>query len=117
MSDLIPGKHLQLEVQEFIETWNNRIWLPKIRGTDRQYRLITQFMKRPFARDNWRESISIMAKSTWLREKMRPRLSIDWYLEPDNFDKIIEGKYVDEETPQPQAQKPVASEGVEEFIP
>lgn len=92
----IPTFGYREEVAEFIEKWNSYIWLPKIRGTDRMAHLIKDAMFRPFFKQHWREIFSIMSKSTWLRTKMRPRLSVEWVLINDNFDKIIEGKYLDE---------------------
>lgn len=85
------------EVEEFINLWNTHIWLPKITGTDRQSAAIRGAMERPFFRKNWRQSFPYMAKSTFLFKKMRPAFRIDWFLEPDNFDKILEGFYFDEE--------------------
>lgn len=83
------------EADEFIDYWNERIWLPKIRGTDRQKKLVTLALTRPFFRENWKEGILMVGKSKWLRDKMRPAFSLEFFLDPDSFDKIVEGKYVD----------------------
>lgn len=93
--------NLRDDVKEFVEKWNSYIWLPKILGTDRQARMIRQAMLRPFFKNNWRESFAIMSKCRFLLYKMRPPLRIDWYLEPDNFDKIMEGLYLDDKDKKP----------------
>lgn len=85
------------DVKSFIEKWNSYIWLPKIVGSDRQAKMIREAMRRPFFARNWMASFEIMARSRWLIFKMRPPLRLDWYLEQDNFDKIIEGAYIDED--------------------
>lgn len=84
------------EVELFIQTWNSHIWLPKILGTDRQVRMIRNALSRPFFAKNWRGCFSMLAKSKFVWSKMKPPLDIDWYLKPDNFDKVMEGKYLDE---------------------
>jgi len=95
----IPSFGYREEVAEFIEKWNSFIWLPKISGSDRQAHAIKNAMFRPFFKNNWRDSFAMMVKSSWIRTKMRPKLRIDWYLIPDNFDKIMEGFYIREEPP------------------
>lgn len=84
------------DVQDFIAEWNSKIWLPKIIVTDRQCKIIRNALRRPFFNTNWRESFKIMARCKWLVFQKRPKLCLDWYLEDDNFDKIIEGKYLDQ---------------------
>ena len=96
------------EVQVFMDTWNEKIWLPKFKCTPRQASLIKDAMMRPYFRAHWKETFALMARSTWLRTKMRPPLSIEWYLVSDNFDKIIEGKYLD----QPEQTNPIADHKV-----
>lgn len=90
------------EVQTFITFWNERIWLPRIRGTDRQSQAIRHALSRPCFRDNYPEAIAEVAKSKFLRgvDGKRFSLSIDWFLEPENFDKILEGKYRDRQPEQ-----------------
>lgn len=85
------------EVKAFVEKWNSHVWLPKIIGTDRQARMIRDAMRRPFFARNWMASFDVMARSKFLVFKMKPSIRIDWYLEPDNFDKIMEGVYLDED--------------------
>lgn len=113
----IPSFGYREEVAEFIAKWNSLIWLPKIDGTDRQAHMIKDAMFRPFFKNNWRASFAMIVKSTWLRTKMRPRLRIDWYLIPDNFDKIMEGLYLDEQSATPDLGQPKAHrDGDEETI-
>lgn len=83
------------EVAQFFEEWNKHIFLPKLIKTDRQASVINDAMHRSFFREHWRASIKVIAKSTFLWTKMKPTLKIDWYLKPDNFDKIMEGFYLD----------------------
>lgn len=92
------------EVQSFISFWNERIWLPPIRGTDRQCKIILSALSRPLFRDNYQEGVAELAKSKFLRgaNEKRFKLSLDWFIDPDNFDKIIEGKYRDHE-PEPKS--------------
>lgn len=105
------------DVKEFIDEWNSKIWLPKIIITDRQCKIIRQALTRPFFRNNWRESFKILAKSSWLVFKKKPRLNLDWYLNPDNFDKIIEGFYITEkEAEKPAGPHKTARNGDEEEI-
>lgn len=91
----IPTFGYREEVAEFIEKWNSLIWLPKIIGSDRQAHAIRDAMMRPFFKSNWRGTFAIMSRCAWLRTKMRPKFTIDWYLVNENFDKIVEGKYLD----------------------
>ena len=84
------------DVKEFFETWNSYIWLPKLRCSDLQAHAIREAMMRPFFKNHWRESFSIMSKSSWIRTKMRPKFSLGWFLVNDNFDKIVDGNYLDE---------------------
>lgn len=94
------------EVKEFIDTWNKHIWLPKIKGSDRQAKLIKEALKRVFFKNNWRESFAILAKSSCLFRKYR--FQLEWFLIPDNFDKVVDEKYVDdmyrERLPLPKAE-------------
>lgn len=39
-----------------------------------------------------------MAKCPFLWSKMRPKITVDWLLISDNFDKVMEGKYLDQKT-------------------
>jgi hypothetical protein len=86
------------EVEEFITEWNSRVWLPKLTRTDRQCKEIRLAMQRPFFKTHWREAFKILARSRWLVLNMKPRFRLDWFLEPDNFDKVIEEFYVDQPT-------------------
>lgn len=94
------------EVEAFIETWNSHLWLPKVLGTDRQCRAIRNALSRPFFAKNWRGCFSMLAKSSFVWSKMKPPLDIDWYLRPDNFDKIMEGKYLDDKYQNERDQRP-----------
>jgi len=107
---------LREEIQQFIDSWNSKIWLPKIQGTPRQATLIRRAFDRPFFRARWKDTFPLMAKSIWLRTKMRPRLSLDWYLESDNFDKIIEGFYIDQPNIDPIANHTIVRNGYDEDI-
>lgn len=91
-----PLLSLRDQTQEFLSEWNGKIWLPKLKVTPRQVALIRDAMSRPFFRDHWREAFPIMAKSPFLWSKMRPKITVDWFLISDNFDKVLEGKYLDE---------------------
>lgn len=93
------------EVQAFINEWNSKIWLPKIILTPRQVAMVRAAMDRPFFRAHWKETFPLLARSVWLRTKMRPAFRVDWYLESDNFDKILEGKYITE----PEPKNPIAN--------
>jgi hypothetical protein len=84
------------EVEEFIEKWNSHIWLPKMQATPAQAKIVRNAMSRPYFKANWRKSFSVLAKSSFVWGKMRPRLNVGWYLEPENFDKLMEGKYIDD---------------------
>jgi hypothetical protein len=81
------------EVKEFIDTWNSHIWLPKVNGSDRQAKLVREALRRPFFKKNWRESFGILAKSPYL---LRKRFRMESFLEPDFFDKIVDGLYLDD---------------------
>jgi hypothetical protein len=93
------------EVQAFIDEWNAKIWLPKIIATPRQVSLIRDAMTKPFFRSHWKETFPIMARSPFLWSKMKPPIKIDWYLESDNFDKILEGHY----SPQQPTNNPIGN--------
>jgi hypothetical protein len=85
------------DVKTIIDKWNSYIWLPKVVGTDRQARLIREALQRPFFKNNWEESFSMMARSSkFLLVKMKPGVRLDWWLVPDNFDKIMEGQYLND---------------------
>lgn len=85
------------EVEEFINKWNSLIYLPRIEATARQAHDIRIAMMRPYFKNNWRKGFEMIAKSSFVWSKMRPAFRIDWYLIDDNFDKIMEGKYLDEQ--------------------
>jgi len=91
------------EVQDFINHWNERVWLPKIRATDRQCKEIRIALSRPVFADMYKQGVAEVAKSKFLRGAVpgynghKFKMTIDWFLHPDNFDKIMEGKYRDEE--------------------
>lgn len=86
------------DVKAIIDKWNSFVWLPKVVGTDRQARLIREALLRPFFKNNWEASFAIMARSSkFLILKMRPGIRLDWWLIPDNFDKIMEGLYLNDE--------------------
>lgn len=92
------------DVKAIIDKWNSFVWLPKAIGTDRQARLIREALQRPFFKNNWEASFAIMARSSkFLILKMRPGIRLDWWLIPDNFDKIMEGQYLNDDATQ---QKP-----------
>src|SRR6516225_305601 len=84
------------ELLDFTTKWNEHIWLPKIKGTDRQLKLIKAAMQRQYFKEHWRESFGIIAKSPFLLKYIGKWFNLEWYLEPDNFDKILEEKYVDD---------------------
>jgi hypothetical protein len=73
-------------------------------------------MERPFFRKHWRESFPNMAKSSFLFKKMRPIFRLDFYLEPDNFDKILEGYYFDEQFKLNELNQQTTRNGDEEEI-
>lgn len=112
----IPTFGYREEVAEFIEKWNGHIWLPKITGTDRQVHIIKEAMFRPFFKQNWRDMFGMMVKSTWLRTKMRPRLRMEWILVPDNFDKLMEGFYLEDEPDTSIGEHKAIRIGDDEFI-
>lgn len=107
---------LREEIQQFIDHWNGKIWLPKIQTTPRQARMIRNAFDRPFFRAHWKETFSILARSVWLRTKMRPAFSLDWYLQSDNFDKILEGKYITEPETNPMSNHKIIRDGDDEDI-
>lgn len=83
------------DVQEVIREWNARLWLPKIIGTDRQCHVIKMALSRPFFQKHWRDALAMLVKCSFLILRKRGPCDIDFFCEPDNFDKIIEGKYLD----------------------
>lgn len=93
-----PTLSLRDDVEQFLEMWNGKVWLPKLKVTPRQVSLIREAMLRPYFRSNWREVFQIMAKCPFLWSKMRPKITVDWLLISDNFDKVMEGKYLDQKT-------------------
>lgn len=96
--DLFTGRSVREDVQAIIDKWNSYMWLPKCVGTDRQARLIREALQRPFFKNNWEASFAVMAKSCkFLILKMKPQIRLDWWLIPDNFDKIMEGLYIDDD--------------------
>lgn len=101
MSLFNPEKNMKENVVIFIEFWNERMWLPKVRGTDRQAREIGAALRRPAFRDNYAEAIAQISRSKFLRggAGRNFRLTLDWFLQDDNFDKVLEGKYQDVEPP------------------
>lgn len=106
------------DLKAIFDEWNSRIWLPKLIQTDRQCSLIKNALLRPFFRLRWREAINILAKCPFLIYKMKPRFSLDWFCDYDNFDKIIEGKYIEDKTgptPIPTIHKAVRN-GDDEYI-
>lgn len=95
------------EVKDFLTFWNSHIWLPKVRGTDRQCKEIRIALSRPLFADYYKEGVAEIAKSKFLRgacpghDGLKFKLDLDWFLHPDNFDKIIEGKYRDKDETKP----------------
>lgn len=92
-------KTMREEVDEFIHFWKTQFWLPKLMGTDRQAKVIRKAMERPMFRDNYREALGEYAKSKFLRgvDTKNFKFTFDWFMEDDNFDKVLEGKYRDHE--------------------
>jgi hypothetical protein len=107
------------DIEDFITKWNSFVWLPKIVGSDRQAKQIRHALARPFFARNWRACFGMLAKSSFVWSKMKPRLDIDWYLIPDNFDKIMEGKYLDDkyrQESQPTSPQQTQRQGDDEEI-
>lgn len=108
------------DVEEFIQTWNKHIWLPRMQSTPLQAREVRQAMARPYFKEHWRESFAILAKSSFVWQKMRPRFKLAWFLIPDNFDKLMEGKYLDEKHQEaffyPDKQQTTTRNGYDEEI-
>lgn len=96
-----PVRTTKEDVKEFMDEWNSRMWLPNIRGTDRQCRIIRTALSRPSFKGGWRDAFAEILQSKFLRgaNEKKFRLTLDWFLEADNFDKIIEGKYRDDSKP------------------
>lgn len=107
---------LREEIQQFIDHWNAKIWLPKIQTTPRQAKIIRLAFDRPFFRAHWKETFPLLARSVWLRTKMRPAFTLDWYLESDNFDKILEGKYITEPETNEMSNHKIVRDGDDEDI-
>lgn len=83
-------------VPEFLEFWNSKLYMPKIRGTPRQARLIGLRCRSPYFQKNYQEAIELVGRSKFLRGSKGFVISLDWFLIPDNFDKLLEGKYSDQ---------------------
>lgn len=103
-------------IQEFFEIWNSRMWLPKLAQSDRQCALVKNAMLRPFFQKHWRKSIEMLSKSSFVISKMRPKFTLDWYCVSDNFDKILEGKYLDEKHQTQPEQKSMRNGDDEELL-
>ncbi len=86
---------MRLPVDEFVHHWNERLWLPKIICSDRQLKMIRMALDRPFFAEHWKEGIAAVGKSKFLRNKMKPSFRLDFFLDVDKFDKIVEGQYED----------------------
>ena len=104
------------ERKAFIELWNSKMWLPKLTPTDRQCKVIRLALDRPFFKTHGREAIGILAKCSFLVFKKRPKLDLDWFCDHDNFDKIMEGKYIDEKHQQEPDQKSIRTGDDEELL-
>lgn len=85
-------KVLQSNVEEFITLWNSKLYLPKIRGTNRQVKLITRSLT-PYFLKYYTEAIECVGRSKFVRSGKW--FCLDWFLETDNMDKLLEGKYSD----------------------
>lgn len=90
-----PVKTTREDVEDFINHWHSKMWLPRIRCTPRQAKKVHEALRRPFFRDNYKECLIQYSKSTFLQggDGKGFKFTLDWFLEQDNFDKIIEGKY------------------------
>ena len=103
---------------EFIEYWNSKIYLPKIRGftKGRQQKLKLRLKERVFA-DNWRKIIDALNNSefhTGRKTGYKWVATIDWFLRNDeNPLKILESACRKEEEKQIKIQPGVqrAAEG------
>lgn len=105
------------DVQKFITHWNELVWLPPILGTDRQAHEIREAFRRPFFKNNWQQAIKTLIDCKWLRLKKKPAFRIDFFLEADNFDKIMEGFYTDkDEDKQTGPHKATTNDAGEEII-
>lgn len=100
-SDLFgkPGKSMRVDVMTFIGYWHSKFWLPKMRCTDRQCSEIHKALQRPMFAENYKECLDEILKSKFLKGGAGRgfKFSLDWFLVPDNFDKMLEGKYRDKE--------------------
>lgn len=90
--------------------------MPKIRGTLRQVREIGLRCRSPYFQKNYQEAIELVGRSKFLRGLKGFKISIDWFLIPDNFDKILEGKYSDPSQKQNTAKNVYLDEYGEEQI-
>lgn len=99
-------KSLRADVQEFLEFWNSKLYIPKIRGTPRQVRLIGERCRSPYFLKNYQEAVELVGKSKFLRGSKGFQISLDWFLIPDNFDKLLEGKYSDKQQKENTSKRP-----------
>lgn len=87
---------LRPDVEKFLEYWQSKKWLPKLYGTDRQASLIRDAMRRTFFRVHWQDALDILLQCSFLLFKKKPPFSLDWFVQDDNFDKVMEGKFLND---------------------
>ena len=82
-------------VDEFFEYWNSKGFLKVKKVTDRRRMLLCRRMKDPYFRQNWRRAIDEAAKSDFLLgdNDRGWTADIEWFLRPDTYVKVLEGKY------------------------
>lgn len=88
----------QLEVDEIVGAWNA---LPDVlhiqKLTDVRKTSLRARLREPTFRDQWREAVDRISKSSFLRGQNDRdwKADFDWFIRPDSVIKIMEGKYAD----------------------
>lgn len=86
------------QAAELMAAWNAIDGVPHVNGmTEKRQRAVAARMRDAKFRDGWREAITKVATCDFLKGGSSSgwKASLDWFLKPDSFLKILEGAYDD----------------------
>lgn len=90
------------DCQEIIEAWRRLPCLPRILTTAGKLKPIRAALRDPFFRANWRDALSRIPKIPFLMGAKGFKANFNWFINPENVEKIINNSFDGKETPKPK---------------
>lgn len=104
---LVKEESVKPDVQEVVDFWNKFFSLPRISVIGQKAKSIQSALSNPFWRDNWQDGIKRIVKSDFCKgdNKRNWKADIIWLCNPENLEKLLNGKYEGDKPENPQTGK------------